>query len=36
MDRGWLMILDLYSKLAQHGKLEGTDLKLYQRLNMWE
>jgi uncharacterized protein YndB with AHSA1/START domain len=36
MDRGWMMILDLYSKLAQHGKLEGTDLKLYQRLNMWE
>ena len=36
MDRGWGMILGLYSKLAKQGKLEGNDLALYQRLSVAE
>jgi len=34
MDRGWGLILNLFGQLAKDGKLEGEDLKTYQRLTV--
>jgi uncharacterized protein YndB with AHSA1/START domain len=34
MDHGWAMILDLFGKLARDGRLQGDDLKAYERTTM--